>query len=241
MNEEAVIKIEDLSFAYPDGRQALKNISLRILRNETVALIGPNGAGKSTLLLHLNGILHSNGAVQIMGKSFSEKNLRWIRSRVGLVFQNPDDQLFSTTVFDDVAFGPLNMGCSAAQTREAVAGALQAVGMSGYEQRVPHHLSLGEKKRIAIATVLAMDPEILVFDEPTSNLDPRGRWSLIGLLRSLPVTKIIATHDLEMVKMFCSRTVILDRGRVVADSPTKTILDDLPLLKASGLAPQDDF
>jgi cobalt/nickel transport system ATP-binding protein len=239
MIEETVIKIENLSFSYPDGRQALKNISLEIERNETVALIGPNGAGKSTLLLHMNGILHTDGAVRIKGKPFSENNLRWIRSKVGLVFQNPDDQLFCPTVFDDVAFGPLNMGFSAVQTREAVTGALAAVGMSGFEQRAPHHLSLGEKKRIAIATVLSMNPEVLVFDEPTSNLDPRGRWSLIRLLRTLPATKIIATHDLEMVRTLCSRTVILAGGRIVADGPTQNILNDIPLLKASGLAPEE--
>jgi cobalt/nickel transport system ATP-binding protein len=240
MNEEVVIKIENLSFSYPDGRQALYQISLDILRNETVALIGPNGAGKSTLLLHLNGILHTNGAVRIMGKTITESNLRWIRSRVGIVFQNPDDQLFSTTVFDDVAFGPLNLGYSAAQAHQAVTKALEEVGMSGYEQRAPHHLSLGEKKRIAIATVLAMNPDILVFDEPTSNLDPRGRWSLMRLLRTIATTKIIATHDLEMVRSFCTRTVILNQGKIVADGLTRDILEDIPLLQASGLAPEDE-
>ncbi len=236
---EEVIRIENLSFSYPDGRQALKSIYLTITRGETVALIGPNGAGKSTLLLHLNGIFHSNGAVQILGKTLDENELRWVRAKVGLVFQNPDDQLFSPTVFDDVAFGPINMGYSEPQVRETVKKALEWVGMAGHEHRSPHHLSLGEKKRIAVATVLSMSPEILVFDEPTSNLDPRGKWSLIRLFQKLPATKVIATHDLELVRALCSRTIILDRGRIVADGFTKQILADIPLLRASGLAPED--
>ena len=236
---EEVIRIENLSFSYPDGRQALKGICLAVTHGETVALIGPNGAGKSTLLLHLNGILHSNGAVRILGKTTSEQGLRSLRAKVGLVFQNPDDQLFSPTVFDDVAFGPLNMGYAQNQVRETVSRALKSVGMAGYEQRSPHHLSLGEKKRIAIATVLSMSPEILVFDEPTSNLDPRGKWSLIRLFQKLPATKIIASHDLELVRALCPRTVILDRGQLVADGPTQQILADSALLRASGLAPEE--
>jgi len=242
MKQEAVI-IKGLSFKYPDGRQALNDISLTIFPGEIVGLIGPNGAGKSTLLLHLNGILHSenqNGAINILGKFFEQKNLRWIRSRVGLVFQNPDDQLFSPTVFEDIAFGPLNMGLDRNQGEQAVKKALESVHMAGYEERAPHHLSLGEKKRIAIAAVLAMGPEILVFDEPTSNLDPRGRWELIKLFRQLPGTKIIATHDLEMVRTLCTRTVIMDRGRITADGETCGILENLPLLRASGLAPEDE-
>jgi len=236
---EEVIRIEDLSFSYPDGRQALRSIHLTVTRGETMALIGPNGAGKSTLLLHLNGIFYSNGAVQILGKALNENNLRWVRARVGLVFQDPDDQLFCPTVFDDVAFGPINMGYSKPRVCEAVKKALEWVGMAGYEQRSPHHLSFGEKKRIAIATVLSMSPEILVFDEPTSNLDPRGKWSLIRLFQKLPATKVIATHDLELVRALCSRTIILDHGRIVADGLTNQILADIELLQASGLAPED--
>ncbi len=236
---EEVIRIENLSFSYPDGRQALKSIYLTITRGETIALIGPNGAGKSTLLLHLNGIFHSNGAVQILGKTLDENELRWVRAKVGLVFQNPDDQLFSPTVFDDVAFGPINMGYSEPQVRETVKKALEWVGMAGSEHRSPHHLSVGEKKRIAVATVLSMSPEILVFDEPTSNLDPRGKWSLIRLFQKLPATKVIATHDLELVRALCSRTIILYQGRTVADGSTNQILADILLLRASGLAPED--
>jgi len=238
---EEIIKINNLSFCYPDGQQALTDINLTIYQEETVALIGPNGAGKSTLLLHLNGILHSNRAVKVLGKPVDDKNLKWVRSKVGLVFQNPDDQLFSPTVFEDVAFGPINMGYSETEVRQCVTRALSWVGMTSYEQRSPHHLSVGEKKRIAIATVLSMSPEILVIDEPTSNLDPRSKWSLIALLKTLPVTKIITSHDLELVQALCPRTIVLDHGRVIADSTTSHILVDTLLLRAHGLAPTEAF
>ena len=236
---EEIVRVDDLSFRYPDGQQALAGVSLTIYQGETVALIGPNGAGKSTLLLHLNGILRSNGAVRVLGKPVDNKNLRWVRSKVGLVFQNPDDQLFSPTVFDDVAFGPINMGRSEAEVRELVTRALDWVGMADYEQRSPHHLSAGEKKRISIATVLSMAPEVLVIDEPTSNLDPGGKWSLVSLLKSLPMAKIIASHDLELVQALCQRTIVLDRGQVVADGATSHVLADMPLLVAHRLAPPD--
>ena len=240
-----VIEIENLSFNYPDGQGALRDVSLDVSAGETVAFIGPNGAGKSTLLLHLNGILRSgNGAVRVFGLPVEEKHLKEIRRRVGLVFQNPDDQLFSPTVFDDVAFGPISVGCPEEEVRRRVKRALGQVGMSGHERRSPHHLSLGEKKRIAIATVLSMSPEILVIDEPTSNLDPRGRWELIELLRGLlqqgqpaPTALVIATHDLEMVRALCQRAILLDEGRVVADNLTCRVLSDLPLLASHGLAP----
>ena len=237
MNE--VIKINNLSFIYPDGQPALSGLSLAVGQGESVAVIGPNGAGKSTLLLHLNGILHSNGTVRVFDRPVNDKNLRWVRSRVGLVFQDPDDQLFSPTVFDDVAFGPINMGYSEAEVHRAVSKALEWVGMAGYEKRSSHHLSIGERKRIAIATVLSMSPQILALDEPTGNLDPRSKWSLISLLRRLPMTKIIATHDLELVRALCSRTVILDRGQIVIDGATSLILNNESLLAAHGLAPDD--
>jgi len=233
---EEVVRVDKLSFRYPDGQQALADVNLTIYRGEAVALIGSNGAGKSTLLLHLNGILRSNAMVKVFDRPVDDKNVRWVRSKVGLVFQNPDDQLFSPTVFDDVAFGPINMGYSETEVRELVTRALSWVGMAGYEQRAPHHLSVGEKKRIAIATVLSMSPEILVLDEPTSNLDPRSKWSLIGLLKKLPKTKIIAAHDMELVRALCSRAIILDHGQVIADGTTSHILADIPLLAAHGLA-----
>ena len=234
---EEIIRVDNLSFCYPDGQQALTDVNLTIYQGDTVALIGPNGAGKSTLLLHLNGILHSNGVVKVFGKPVDDKNLRWVRSKVGLVFQNPDDQLFSPTVFDDVAFGPINLGYSEAKVRELVTTALDWVGMTGYERRSPHHLSVGEKKRIAIATVLSMNPAILAIDEPTSNLDPGSKWSLIELLRGLAITKVIASHDLELVQALCQRAIVLDRGEVIADGATSYILADMPLLMAHGLAP----
>ena len=233
---DEVVTVNSLSFSYPDGQQALANVSLTVNRGETVALIGPNGAGKSTLLLHLNGILRSNGVVRVMGRPVGDKNLKWLRSKVGLVFQNPDDQLFSPTVFDDVAFGPLNMGYAEAEVRQRVSRALNWVDMAGYEKRSPHHLSVGEKKRIAIATVLSMNPEVLVIDEPTANLDPGGKWSLIELLKGLEVTKIIATHDLELVKALCPRTIVFDQGEVIIDGATSIILADKQLLKDHGPA-----
>ncbi len=233
---DEVVTVNSLSFSYPDGQPALANVSLTVHRGETVALIGPNGAGKSTLLLHLNGILRSNGVVKVFGQPVDDKNLKWLRSKVGLIFQNPDDQLFSPTVFDDVAFGPLNMGYAEAEVRQLVSRTLSWVGMAGYEKRSPHHLSVGEKKRIAIATVLAMNPEILVIDEPTANLDPGSKWSLIELLGRLEMTKVIATHDLELVKALCPRTVIFDHGEVIIDGATSQILADKKLLSAHGLA-----
>jgi cobalt/nickel transport system ATP-binding protein len=233
--------VENLSFCYPDGQSALANVHLTVHQGETVAIIGPNGAGKSTLLLHLNGIVHGNGAVSIFGRQVDDKNLKWVRSKVGLVFQNPDDQLFSPVVFEDVAFGPINLGYSEEKVREAVTRALGWVGMAGYESRSPHHLSVGEKKRIAIATVLSMSPEILLLDEPTSNLDPRSKWSLISLLKRLPMTKIVASHDLELVRTLCSRTIVLDQGQVMADGATSHILADASLLAAHGLAPAETF
>jgi len=230
-----VIEIKNLSFSYPDGHKGLNDVSFSVRSGENVAIIGPNGAGKSTLLLHLNGILRGNSSVKICGLKVDEKNLKEIRKKVGLVFQDPEDQLFSLNVFDDVAFGPINMGLPESEVKLHVTKALTWVNMAGYEQRSPHHLSVGEKKRIAIATVLSLDPEILVIDEPTSNLDPRSKWSFVELLNQLAITKIVATHDLELVRVLCQRTVIMDEGKIAADGQTETILQDIPLLRAHGL------
>jgi cobalt/nickel transport system ATP-binding protein len=230
-----VIEIDNLVYAYPDGRQALKGVSLTVREGEKVAVTGPNGAGKSTLFLHLNGILNGNGMVRVMGLEVMDRHLGAIRAKVGLVFQDPDDQLFSPTVFEDVAFGPLHIGLSEGEVRRQVRWALAQVGMEGFEDRMPHHLSLGERKRIAIATVLSMDPAILVLDEPTSELDPRSRRSLIRLLRELPQTMLVASHDMRLVRDLCSRTVILDEGRIVADGPTNRLLADVELLERHGL------
>jgi cobalt/nickel transport system ATP-binding protein len=233
---DKAVEINGLSYVYPDGQCGLKEIDLTIYCGESVALIGPNGAGKSTLLLHLNGILRGNTAISVQGLPVDDKNIREIRKKVGVVFQDPEDQLFSLNVFEDVAFGPVNMGFSEEEIGRRVKQALQKVGMRGYEKRSSHHLSIGEKKRIAIATVLSLDPEILALDEPTSSLDPRGKWALIELLRNLPVTKIIASHDLDLVACLCDRVVILDEGIIVADGKAGQILADKELLKTHGLA-----
>ena len=231
------IDIEHLHYVYPDGHEALHGIDLQVDRGEKVALVGPNGAGKSTLLLHLNGINRpAHGSVRVAGIVVVEGDgIKRARSEVGLVFQDPDDQLFSPTVFADVAFGPLHMGLPETEIHGRVERALAAVGMSGFERRLPHHLSLGQRKRVALATVLSMDPSILVFDEPSSGLDPRGRRQLIDLLRTLSQTVIVATHDMRLVSEVLPRTVVMDDGLIVADGPTDQILADEVLLSRHGL------
>lgn len=229
------IEIEGLSFSYPDGHQALSEVSLVIQPGEKVALVGPNGAGKSTLILHLNGILSGDGSVRVCGMEVEGENLGRVRAMVGMVFQSPEDQLFSPKVFDDVAFGPLYQGLPIEKVQARVEESLASVGMSDYVDRVSHHLSMGEKKRIAIATVLSMKPEVLVLDEPTAGLDPRARRSLINLLEELPLTMLTSTHDMLLVMDLFPRMVILDRGRVVADGPTSKLMEDAQLLEAHGL------
>ncbi len=235
--EEArpAIELDELSYSYPDGRKALDGVTLAISEGEKVALVGPNGAGKSTLLLHLNGILTGEGMVRILGAELGDGNLAAVRSQVGLVFQHPDDQLFSPTVLEDVAFGPLHMNLDEDEVLQRVRWALDQVGMAGFENRVSHHLSLGEKKRIAIATVLAMQPMILALDEPSGELDPRARRELIRLLGELPQTMVVATHDMRLVRELLSRTVILDGGKLVADGATELLLQDTQLLEQHGL------
>jgi cobalt/nickel transport system ATP-binding protein len=233
---DKAVEINGLSYVYPDGQCGLKEIDLTIYCGESVALIGPNGAGKSTLLLHLNGILRGNTAISVQGLPVDDKNIREIRKKVGVVFQDPEDQLFSLNVFEDVAFGPVNMGFTEEEVDRRVKLALQKVGMKGYEKRSSHHLSIGEKKRVAIATVLSLDPEVLVLDEPTSSLDPRGKWALLDFLKELDITKIIASHDLDLVACLCDRVVILDEGKIIADGKAGQILADKELLKTHGLA-----
>jgi len=231
-----VLEIEGLSYRYPvGGAWALQDISVVVCEGESVGLIGPNGAGKSTLLLHLNGIIQGDGKVTIFGLPVTKGNLKEIRSRVGLVFQDPDDQLFMPTVFDDVAFGPLNMGLTSAEVRRRVGEALEHAGIEGFERRVPHHMSGGEKRRVAIATVISMEPSLLVLDEPGADLDPRGRREFIELLNGLALTKIIASHDLDLIHKTCSRCIVLDGGRIVADGPSDQILSRRDLLEAHGL------
>ncbi len=229
------IEIDHLSYSYPDGHQALKDITLHIQPGEKAALVGPNGAGKSTLILHLNGILTGNGVLCVAGLPVIRENFGLIRARVGLVFQNPDDQLFSPTVYEDVAFGLLYQGLPAEVIHTRVSEALAVVGMENYARRVSHHLSAGEKKRIAIATVLSMKPEVLVLDEPTAGLDPRSRRSLIQLLEELPITMLVSTHDMHLVKEIFPRMIVMDEGQIVADGQTKALLDNSDLLFRHGL------
>lgn len=238
-SQAPTVAVRDLHFTYPDGTVALRGVSLVIAAGEKVALVGPNGAGKSTLMLHINGLLgeqeNGQGPVTVAGLPLTRRTLPQIRAQVGMVFQNPDDQLFSPTVFDDVAFGPLHMGLAEAEVRARVARALAQVGMSDAATRLPHHLSLGQKKRVSIATVLSMEPEILVLDEPTAGLDPRARRALITLLQALPQTMLVASHDLALVRELLPRTVIMDEGLIVADGPTAGLLADRALLAAHGL------
>jgi cobalt/nickel transport system ATP-binding protein len=233
------IEVKDLSFRYHDGSLALENVSFAIAEGECVGIIGPNGAGKSTLLLHLNGLLPEDAGddspVSVFGLPVTKRNLDEIRRDAGILFQNPDDQLFCPTVFEDVAFGPQQFGKEEGSIRKIVADALKTVGLPGYEKRSPHHLSHGEKRRICLAGVLACESRVLLLDEPTSDLDPRGRRELKELLRNLPATRVVASHDLEMIAEICSRVIVLDHGRIVAEGATAAILSDEPLMLAHGL------
>lgn len=235
------IEVRHLSFHFDDGTPAFDDVSFRVAEGECVALIGPNGAGKSTLLLHLVGILpepgqgHGEGEVLLFGEALRPDNLAAARKQVGILFQDPDDQLFCPTVGEDVAFGPQQLGLRGEALRERVAGALAQVGLAGFERRLPHRLSGGEKKRVALAGLLAYGPRALVFDEPTSGLDPRARRQFIELLRAASDTRLLATHDLALVVETCDRTIVIDRGRVVADGPTRAILRDDDLMHAHGL------
>ncbi|TLM72674.1 MAG: ABC transporter ATP-binding protein [Actinobacteria bacterium] len=236
MPDTPAIEIAGLAHRYPDGTEALSGVDLRVARGERVALLGPNGAGKSTLMLHVNGILRgSAGTVAVDGVTVADNTVRAVRERVGLVFQDPDDQLFMTTVYDDVAFGPLNMGLSATEVDARVHEALHAVGLAGEATRPAQHLSFGQRKRIALATVLSMRPSVLVLDEPTSNLDPRARRRMMDLLQDLDATMVLATHDMDVAWRLCSRAVVMDGGRVVADGLAGEVLTDEALLTAHGL------
>jgi energy-coupling factor transporter ATP-binding protein EcfA2 len=230
------VRITRLRFSYPDGTPALEDIDLDIRAGERVALVGPSGAGKSTLLLHLNGILRGTGMVRVMGQTVAEGDLKLIRKQLGLVFQDPNDQLFCPTVHEDVAFGPLNLGIPSNDVGRRVAKALADVSLDqSCGSRSAHHLSHGERKRVSLACVLAMEPAILALDEPTSNLDPGSRRRLIDLIDSLSATLIVGTHDLEMVLKLCPRTIVMDRGKIRADGETRRLLADAGLMEKHGL------
>jgi len=230
------IEIQNLSYNFPDGTPALKNVSLAVAEGDRMCIMGPNGAGKTTLLLHLNGVLSpTEGQVRVFGRKVCRKNLREVRRFVGLVFQNPDDQLFCATVFEDVAFGPRNFNVPEAQVQERVRNSLRQVGMEQAAERSAFHLSLGEKKRVALATVLAMESRILVLDEPTSNLDPRGRSHICRILRSMNHTQVIVTHHPHVARALCNRVALIDQGRIVASGPVDEILSDSRLLSKHSL------
>jgi len=234
------IRVNDLNYTYPDGTAALNNVSFEIEKGESVALVGPNGAGKSTLLLHLNGIMHSSGslgAVEILGETVDPKKVPEMPKKIGIVFQNPDDMLFMPLLFDDVAFGPINLGIEKTEVNRRVKESLERVGLAGYENRVSHHLSGGEKKRAAIATVLSMDPEIIAMDEPTANLDPKSRAELIEILKGLKSegkTLIIVTHDVNAIPELADRIIVLHKT-IVADGTTREVFADTKMLLAAGL------
>lgn len=231
-----VLDVRGLAYAYPDGHQALFGVNLHVHQGERVALLGPNGAGKTTLVLHLNGILTAGaGSVSVSGLPVDDANLMEIRRRVGVVFQDPDDQLFMPSVRADVEFGPANLGLRGAGLEARVVSALDRVGMLDFIDRPPHHLSFGQRRRVAVATVLAMEPEILVLDEPSSNLDPASRRELADILRSLDVTVLMVTHDLPYAYELCPRSVVLSDGVVVADGPTRDVLTDDALMTAHRL------
>ncbi len=236
----SAINIQDLTYIYDDGTAAIENVSFKIEKGESVALIGPNGAGKSTLLLHLNGILQSatsHESIRILGESVDPKKIHEMPKKIGIVFQNADDMLFMPLLGDDVAFGPINLGLHKEEVQRRVKDALEMVGLAGYEHRVPHHLSGGEKRRAALATVLSMEPEILAMDEPTANLDPKSKRELIGILRKFKEkgkTLLIITHDVNAIPELAERVIVLDKT-VIADGPTRDIFSDTEMLVKIGL------
>jgi cobalt/nickel transport system ATP-binding protein len=232
----AALEVRELAFAYPDGTQALFGVDLTVERGERVAMLGPNGAGKTTLVLHLNAIHPAqHGEVRVGGLLATKDHVQEIRRRVGIVFQDPDDQLFMPSVREDVGFGPANLGVKGDDLEDRVQRALRAVGMEAFADRPPHHLSFGQRRRVAVATVLAMEPEILVLDEPSSNLDPAGRRELADILRSLDITMLMVTHDLPYALELCPRALVLNDGKIVADGKTGDILADDALMKANRL------
>lgn len=235
--QKAIIQINDLHYSYPDGAKALEGINLELFEGESIGIVGPNGAGKTTLLLHLNGLLDGNGIakIKILDLELNSKNLREVRKAVGFVFQDPEDQLFMPTVYEDVSFGPANLGWDKDTVRKETQQALDAVNLSDKADHLSHHLSLGEKKRVSIATVISMIPDILVLDEPSANLDPSSRRHLIGLLKGLCVTKIVSGHDLELILELCNRVIVLDQGKIVADGATRSILSNSLLMEQHGL------
>lgn len=231
-----IVEFKNVVFKYPDDTEALKGVSFRITHGESVGIVGANGAGKSTILMHMNGfLLPSSGSVRIGDLEIDKQTRREIRKKVGVVFQNPDEQLFMPTVYDDVAFGPLNLGLSAESVRERVIEALNTVNCLALKDKPPHHLSVGQKSSVAIASVIAMQPDILVMDEPAANLDPKARRALINMLNTFTHSKIIASHDLDLILDVCQRCIVIRDGGVVADGLARTLLSDQVLLEENNL------
>jgi cobalt/nickel transport system ATP-binding protein len=236
-----VLETKDVSYKYPDGTSALENVNFHAPKGEIVALLGPNGAGKSTLFLHFNGILKpSFGTVLVENNplNYDKKNIMQVRQKVGIVFQNPDDQLFAPTVQEDVAFGPLNMGLEPEEVERRVTESLERVGMAGYEKKPPHHLSGGQKKRVAIAGILAMNPEIMVLDEPTSGLDPKGASQILRILYDLNqegMTIVISTHDVDLVPLYASQVYIISEGHIIKEGTAKEVFDDVKTIREVNL------
>jgi len=234
-----IISVQNISFTYPDGKKALENVSFDVYQGESVALIGPNGAGKSTLLLHLNGSMgipdDKRAKIKIAEIELTRNNLKEIRKNVGIVFQNPDDQLFMPSVFDDIAFGPINLGYPDSLIKKKVTKALEAVGLAHFEKRTSYHLSYGEKKLVSIATIISMDPKLVVLDEPTNGLDPRGKKKIINILKNMTVTKVIATHDLEMAYELCNRAILINEGEIIAIGDAGDIIENEQLMLENGL------
>lgn len=234
------LEVSELAFQFVGGQRALSGVSFSVEVGECLAIIGPNGAGKSTLLLHLNGILpeageHGSGSVHVHGRLVTRDDSAWVRRQVGVLFQDPEDQLFCATVAEDVAYGPEQLGYAAGEVAQRVQSSLRQVGLEGFEPRLPHQLSGGEKKRVCLAGLLAYEPSILVLDEPSAGLEPRSRRQFVDLLKSLSTTRLIATHDLALVAELCPRTLLLDGGAVVAIGPSKELLRDDALMKAHGM------
>ncbi len=237
-NKTPVLEIVNLRFAYPNGMDVLKGVNLRIMQGEKVALVGPNGAGKSTLILHTNGILRGHGSIFVMGRDIGKakgKKIKEIRAMVGMLFQDMDDQLFSLTVWDDVAFGPMHMGLDKHEVERRVERALKEMDIEHLARRMPHELSGGQKRRAGIASILSMDPVLIAADEPSADLDPRGRRSLKRILASLPQAVIVATHDLELVAEILPRCVLMNEGQILMDGSSKKILSDTALLREAGM------
>ncbi len=232
-----LIQVEELSYRYEDGTQALCGIDMRVARAERVGLVGPNGSGKSTLLLCLSGLLAGEGVVRLDGEVMTRAGWRALRGRVGLVFQSPDDQLFMPTLADDLAFGPINQGLAEPEVDRRVGEAATAMSLADMLERAPHHLSMGQKRNAAIAAVLAMRPAVLLMDEPSSNLDPRSRRRLIEVLAGLEATLLVASHDLALVGGLCERVLVIDEGRIIADGPSREVLGNADLMHRHGLEP----